>query len=253
MAPPLLEERPQEGLAVASPAPARIYGIDTLRGICVVLMAVFHFSYDLYFYCGFPPGVIANPFMTFAQVASSGGFILLSGFSSRLSRSNLKRGARVLVCGALVCAVTWLWGDFIRFGILQFLGCAMVLYGLTHRFWENLPRWPSLFFYIILFMLTRRLIPVVLDIPYLYPFGIVSPDFRSSDYFPLFPWFFLFLLGSWLAQFRDLLPQSFRELRVPVLSWLGRHSLAVYLIHQPVLVVISMALAFLTGHSFSVG
>lgn len=234
------------------PLSSRIQGIDALRGLCVVLMTLFHFSYDLYFYCHFPPTVIANPFMTFAQVFSSSGFILLSGFSSRLSRSNVKRGVRVALCGVLVSLVTWFWGDFIRFGILQFLGCSMLLYGLTGQFWEKLPRWPALALYVVLFALTRRVMPVVLDVPFLYPFGIVSPAFRSSDYFPLLPWFFLFLTGSWLGQFQGRVPDKLRTLRVPVLNWLGKHSLVVYLLHQPVLVVISLALAALTGHSFSV-
>lgn len=252
MASTLLEERRDAG-AAAPALPARIGGIDALRGVCILLMAAFHFVYDLYFYCGFPRWVIANPFMTFAQVASSGGFILLAGFSSQLSRSNLRRGFKVLLCGVGVSLVTWFWGDFIRFGILQFLGCAMVLYGLTRRLWEKLPRWPALIVYIILFMVTRRLLPAVLDVPFLYPFGIVSPDFRSADYFPLLPWFFLFLAGAWLGRFRDRLGERFCAFRAPVLNALGRHSLAVYLLHQPVLVVVAMALALFTGRGFSVG
>lgn len=235
------------------PLSSRIAGIDALRGLCVVLMTLFHFSYDLYFYCGFPPAVISNPFMTFSQVFSSSTFILLAGFSCRLSRSNWKRGVRVALCGVMVSVVTWFWGDFIRFGILQFLGCSMLIYGLTHKLWEALPRWPAILLYVGLFALTRRMMPLVLDVPFLYPFGIVSPDFRSSDYFPLLPWYFLFLTGSWLGQFKDLAPKWLRELKVPVLNWLGRHSLAVYLVHQPVLVVISMALALLTGRQFAVG
>lgn len=234
------------------PLSSRIAGIDSLRGLCVVLMTLFHFSYDLYFYCRFPAWVIANPFMTFAQVFSSSTFILLAGFSCRLSRSNWKRGLRVALCGVLVSVVTWFWGDFIRFGILQFLGCSMLLYGLTHKLWEALPRWPAIVLYVALFALTRRLMPLVLDVPFLYPFGIVSPDFRSSDYFPLLPWFFLFLSGSWLGQFKESAPGWLRRLKLPLLNWLGRHSLVVYLVHQPVLVVISMALALLTGRQFAV-
>ena len=237
----------------SAPLSSRIRGIDSLRGLCVVLMCLFHFAYDLYFYCHFPRFVISNPFMTFAQVFSSSGFILLSGFSARLSRSNLKRGVRVLACGVVISVVTWFWGDFIRFGILQFLGCAMVLYGLTARFWEGLPRWGAILLYVALFALTRHILPLVLDVPYLYPFGIVSPDFRSSDYFPLLPWFFLFLIGSWLGPWKERVPEGFRRLRVPGLDWLGQHSLLLYLVHQPVLVAVSMVLSKLAGTQFSVG
>ena len=235
------------------PLSSRIAGIDSLRGLCVVLMILFHFSYDLYFYCGFPPSVIANPFMAFAQVFASSTFIALAGLSCRLSRSNLRRGLRVILCGVLVSVITWFWGDFVRFGILQFLGCAMVIYSLTHKVWEAIPRWEAILLYVALFAITRRLMPVVLDVPFLYPFGIVSPDFRSSDYFPLLPWYFLFLAGSWLGQFKDLAPEWFRKLRLPGLDWLGRHSLGIYLVHQPVLVVVSVGLAMLTGRQFVVG
>lgn len=243
---------PVGGSGAAAPLSSRIPGLDSLRGLCVVLMCLFHFSYDLYFYCHFPRVVIDNPFMAFAQVVSSSGFILLSGFSARLSHSNLRRGVRVLVCGVGVSVVTWLWGDFIRFGILQFLGCAMVLYGLTERLWTRLPRW-SVALYLALFALTRRVMPVVLDVPYLYPFGLISPDFRSSDYFPLLPWFFLFLIGTWLGERREHAPEALRRLRVPGLDWLGRHSLLIYLLHQPVLVVLSLLLSRLAGTAFSVG
>lgn len=250
--PPALLEKQESGTAAAGQLSCRIEGLDALRGLCILLMVAFHFAYDLYFYCGFPPIVIDNPLMTFAQVASSGGFILLAGFSSRLSRSNLKRGVRVLLCGLAVSVITWFWGDFIRFGILQFLGCAMVLYGLTQKGWERLPRWPAILLFLFCFVLTKRVMPYVLDVPYLYPFGIVSPEFRSADYFPLLPWFFLFLIGTWLGGWRAQIGQRVGSIHLPVLNWLGRHSLGVYLLHQPILVGVAMGLSILTGHSFSV-
>ena len=231
----------------------RIHGLDALRGLCVVLMVLFHFSYDLYYYCGFPLTVINNPFMTAIQVIASRGFILLAGFSCRLSKSNWKRGARVLAAGIAVGVVTRLWGDPIRFGILHFLGCAMLLYGLTRGLWERLPRWVAPAAYIGLFLLLERVFPMVTGVSWLYPFGLIPHGFYSSDYWPLLPWFFLFLLGTWLGQFRDRVPEWLRSLRAPGLDWLGRHSLAVYVVHQPMLVVLSVGLALLTGRTFSVG
>jgi uncharacterized membrane protein len=227
----------------------RITGLDTLRGACVILMTLFHLSYDLYFFSRFPAWVIFNPFMTFCQLASSWGFILLAGISSRLSRSNLKRGALVLLGGAAVSVITYLWGDFVRFGILQFLGCAMVLYGLTHRLWEKLPRRAAPVCYLVLFAVSRMALPLVMEVPHLYPFGIITPGFRSADYYPLFPWFFWFLFGTWLG---GLLtekgpPAWLSGLRQRQLAFLGRHALAAYFIHQPVLVALSAALSLLTG------
>jgi len=228
----------------------RIPAIDTLRGLCVLLMATFHFSYDLYFYCSFSPKVIDNFFMTFCQVFSSWGFILLAGLSSQLSKSNIKRGLVVLCGGVAVSVVSYLWGDFIRFGILQFLGCAMVLYGLTRALWERIPRRIAPFLYLVFFTVTIRMLPMTLEVPYLYPFGFITPSFRSADYFPLFPWFFWFLLGTWLGKFikEGRLPEKFGKRKVRPLAFLGRHSFAVYFIHQPVLIIISAALALLTGH-----
>lgn len=228
----------------------RIVGIDTLRGACVVLMTLFHLSYDLHFFCGFSQQVIFNPVMTFCQIASSWGFILLAGLSSRLSRSNLKRGLIVLCGGAAVSVVTYLWGDFVRFGILQFLGCAMVLYGLTHRLWEKLPKKIAPFIYLLLFVISRMALPLVMEVPHLYPFGIITPGFRSADYYPLFPWFFWFLLGSFLGGFvkEGRIPAWLYRLRQRQLAFLGRHALAAYFIHQPLLIALCLVISLLTGH-----
>lgn len=227
----------------------RIPGIDTLRGVCVVLMTLFHLSYDLHFFCGFSQQVIFNPWMTFCQIASSWGFILLAGLSSRLSRSNLKRGFFVLCGGAAVSVVTYLWGDFVRFGILQFLGCAMVLYGLTHRLWESLPKKFAPVLYLALFTAAFLTLPMVLEVPHLYALGIITPGFRSADYYPLFPWFFWFLFGTFLGGLvkEGKTPEWLYRLRQRQLAFLGRHALAAYFVHQPLLIALCVILSLLTG------
>lgn len=247
--PVTLEERPVSTVVSGS---GRIHGIDALRGLCVILMAIFHFGYDLYAYCGFPAAMVASPFMVFCQVASSRGFMLLAGFSCRLSRDNAKRGLRVLAFAVILGVVTRIWGDPIRFGILHLLGCSMLLWAATHKLWEKLPGWLLSLLAFGAFLVLNAHFPMVGERDWLYAFGVMYPGFYSSDYYPLLPWFFLFLTGAGLSAYRHKIGGWLRDRKVPLLNWLGRHSLGFYLIHQPVLVVVSLAIAFLTGHSFSV-
>ena len=72
---------------------------------------------------------------------------------------------------------------------------------------------------------------------WLLPLGIHSPEFASYDYFPLVPWFGVFLAGAALGKWayapgRSLLPLSPRE---TFINFAGRHSLLIYLVHQPVI------------------
>ena len=79
---------------------------------------------------------------------------------------------------------------------------------------------------------------------WLLPFGIYSETFFSSDYFPLLPWFFLFLTGYSLSFLIDAFPASKQLLKkqIPFFTFLGRHSLLLYLLHQPVFLGLSMFL-----------
>ena len=73
--------------------------------------------------------------------------------------------------------------------------------------------------------------------------GFPQPGFFSTDYFPLIPWFFLFVAGYFLHRVlarRNLNEKLFAKGQVPVLNWIGRHSLIVYLLHQPILYGLGM-------------
>ena len=79
------------------------------------------------------------------------------------------------------------------------------------------------------------------SVGWLYPLGLLAPGFHSADYFPLLPWFFLFLagtvLGGWCLDHRD---SRVLTLTLPgALTWPGRHSLLIYLLHQPILFGVS--------------
>ena len=84
----------------------------------------------------------------------------------------------------------------------------------------------------------------------LYPLaflGFPGPAFESSDYFPLIPWFFLFMAGfSFYALCGESLKEKkFMRLRIEPLAFLGKYSLYVYLIHQPLILGIMYLIAFL--------
>lgn len=93
----------------------RIELIDGMRGIAVVLMVIHHFLLDLCEICSAPMWLFSNPVFDFLQLIIAGLFILLSGVSSRFSRSNIRRGIKVVVIAFAISVVTYLLGDPIRF------------------------------------------------------------------------------------------------------------------------------------------
>lgn len=182
-------------------------------------------------------------------------FIVLSGFCWNLSRSHWKRGAVVFGSGVLVSVVTHLMmpASAITFGILTFLGSAMLVMILLDQGIQKIPAVPGLLASSMSFCLLRNLgrgelgfeglvlgsVPEGLYRNLLTAYLGFPPDsFRSSDYFAMLPWLFLFLTGYFLYRVLHGRGWDVRWLsggRVPVLGWLGRHSLVVYLLHQPIL------------------
>lgn len=225
-----------------NPPSGRIQLIDAVRGLAIVLMVAYHAGYDLVAAELIPEHVLYNPLLNTLEPLFAGLFICLSGVSARYSRDNRKRGLKVLGCALVVSLVTGLVTDTpIYFGILHCLGMCMVLTGEPSGWLDRIPRrWQPVLFG-GLFAAAFLLFPVrgeeFVRIPYLYMFGFAAPDFASPDYFPLFPWFFLYPLGAWAGRYirEGRLPQWFYTCRVPVLPALGRRTLLIYMLHQPVL------------------
>ena len=236
----------------------RIQAIDALRGLCVVLMCCHHFLYDLAAFLGAPWWIFTNPVLDVLHYFFAGCFILLSGVSSRFSRSNLRRGGILLLIALALTAVTWL-GDFlgekllggapgvlILCGVLHMLAVCMLFYGLTHKLWDRLPDWVMILLCVLGTALTARLANgVVVDKPgWLFPLGLITPSFYSADYFPLLPWLFVFLFGTWLGEKirAGRLPARFYTFDVPFFPAVGRHALLIYIIHQPALLLLTLGL-----------
>ena len=219
--------------------------LDAWRSLAIVLMVIYHFLYDLALF-----GVITweQMFCTplnMMQKFICCSFIFLAGASARFSRSNLRHGLIVIAAGIIVAIGGAVGGQTIRFGVLQLLGWSMVIYHVAGKILQKIPAGVLVALSTGLYFLSDWWTGTVrVDARWLYPFGLMYPGFSSADYFPLLPWFFLFVIGTafggWCLQHRE-----HHVLTTPLpagLTFLGRHSLVIYLIHQPILFGLSFLL-----------
>jgi len=229
----------------------RIQLIDAARGLCVILMICHHLLYDLVEFLGAPSWFFYNPVFDVLHYVFAGLFILLSGISSRFSRSNTRRGIKVIIAALAVTLVTWMIDSIVVFGILHFLGFCMVFYGLTQRFWDRFSGYLAPLCYMALTAASAAILnnlnPV--NVRCLWMFGLWDKGFFSADYFPIFPWIFVFLLGTWLGRviIEGRLPDWFYTAHPPVLPQLGRRAFVVYLLHQPLIYGLLMLVKYVFG------
>ena len=216
----------------------RIEVLDFWRFLAVLFMALFHFFYDQMIFGALPRGAVFTAPYQVLRYCAVVSFVLISGMVARYSRSNIKRGFIVFCVGVAVGIVTSFFDQPILFGILHFFGCAMIIYGLVR---EKINKIKSPVFPVItmaLFALTFNIPKTVLvPVRFLFPLGFMYPGFYSSDYYPLMPWIFLFFTGVWLGgvieRHRE---KKIFNIHLPgALTFIGRHSLEFYVLHQPVL------------------
>ena len=223
-------------------APARIDGVDALRGIAILAMIAYHFSYDLRFY-----GVVAwdfehGPFWLVTRTLIAGTFLMVAGVGLVLAdRAGAppshfwKRFGVIAACALAASIGSYMVfpRTFIYFGILHCIAAASVLaWPLVRR-----PRFALLAGIVVIgagvfcsnTAFNDRLMSMV---------GFMTFKPPTEDYVPLFPWAGAMLIG--IAAGHALVKLDFRPLaplaRCPRwVAWAGRHSLAIYMIHQPVL------------------
>lgn len=239
----------------AGPLTQRIVLLDHIRGFTLLNMIAYHALWDLthLFDVSLPwyDGLGAYVW----QQAICWTFILLSGFCWPMGKRPLKRGLTLVVCSGLICLTTVLMvpDQPIYFGVLTLLSVCTLLLIPLERLLRHVPPAAGAAVSALLFAVTRNLGQgqlgfegwVIAQLPDQFYYGWAAaflgfPDasFRSSDYFPLLPWMFLFAAGYFLKR---MLPDDFIcrfPLRAGPIAFLGRHSLTVYLLHQPVLYLV---------------
>ncbi|SHK40267.1 heparan-alpha-glucosaminide N-acetyltransferase [Desulforamulus aeronauticus] len=214
----------------------RIWELDFLRGVAILLMVIFHFIYDLNAFYQVPIQYDQGLVYYIGKAAAT-LFIIIAGISSSLSRSNIKRGIKLLLWGMVITLATAITvpGSNIIFGILHFLGASILLYPLFKRQKPLL----LLFEGTVIILAGIALDNITISNNWLAPLGLPAEDFVSVDYYPLMPWFGLFLYGVAWGQilYHDKKSLFYFRPRYSLLSTLGKHSLLIYLIHQPVLLL----------------
>lgn len=242
---------------------SRLWEIDCARGVAILMMIVFHTVFDLSFFAIFPVDV-ASGFWRYFAYATASLFLLIVGISLVISHDRavaqlsglllakkfLVRGAGIFALGLLVTLGTWLYlpHGYVIFGILHLIGVSVMLSPLFFR----LKAWniPAGIVCILIgwFVTSRTSLPS--PPAFLLPLGIHGPMFWSVDYTPLFPWLGVVLIGMGVGAFlyagatRHFTLKPLPDLFVRPVSFLGRHSLVIYLIHQPVIILL---LAAVTG------
>lgn len=233
------------------------YGeVDMARGIAIVMMVLYHTLFDLSFFRVVSLEV-SEGFWRYFAFATATLFLLIVGISLTISHSRVtagfssarialkyvKRGTGIFLLGLFVTLGTWLYlrEGFIVFGILHLIGVSIVLSPFFFRF----KKWNTALG--LLWIVAGGILARIDGPAWLLPLGVHPVSFWSVDYEPLFPWFGCVLIGMGLGE--HLYPggqRGFAPPRLPgiieqPLAFLGKNSLLVYLVHQPVIILLIAA------------
>ena len=233
----------------------RIWELDALRGLCVIGMIAVHLLFDLWALFGL---LDLSHAPLFHFLVNWGGvpFVLISGICVTFSSTGAKRGILVFSLGMLCTLVTagmYLFNFanksiLIYFGVLHCLGACMLLWQLFKKLPVSALAVAGVVCIVLGFYFKAC---VRTQTMWLIPFGLLPQGFASSDYFPLLPNLGYFLLGAVLgktlyANRRTLFPRvNGNFFMIRFFSFTGRHSLLIYLAHQPILAGIILLISLL--------
>lgn len=231
----------------------RVFLLDEIRGFAIICMVIYHAMYILKSQFGLDVPIFFESWFNIIRDIFAGMFIFISGIMCRYSHDNVRRGAICFLIGMVITFVTpFFMENPIRFGILHMLGIAMILYGVFSNILEKIPPLIGIVIFAALAAYTWNTsngytgfegflkwnIPeAATNADVLFPLGIISDTFGSGDYFPLMPWFFVFLAGSYMGYWfkNGSMPRMFYRSHCRWLASVGRVTIWIYIIHAPIL------------------
>jgi uncharacterized membrane protein len=228
----------------------RIWTIDFLRGTAIVLMVIYHVVFDLQ-YLGISRFAMNDWPLLFMQRTIAILFLGLVGASLAIKKrtfiQDARRAGTIFLFAILITAATSIWpGDgAIVWGVLHFIALSIIL----GHFFVRLGKLNVLAGIGVL-LLWAALSGKAAGSLLLLPFGFPPAGFYSYDYYPLLPWFSLVLFGI-AAGSTGIFQRLDLKIRRPALAnpvcWIGRHSLAIYLLHQPIILLLLFFSRVITG------
>ena len=216
--------------------------IDALRGVAIVFMIAYHFSFDLNYHGWIHQDFNHAAFWLIARAAIVSLFLLLVGISLVLnaqrtdSTSFWRRQGRLLAACVAVSLGSYLMfpESFIFFGILHFI----LIASLAGRLFLRL-HYANLALSVLIVLSGWLYSNPLFNTPPLQWLGFMTYKPFTEDYVPFFPWFGVVLAGIFIGQLIFIKPRpalmTAPRPGLQQLAFAGRHSLLIYLLHQPVL------------------
>lgn len=239
----------------------RIWEIDLLRGFAFIMMVFDHFCFDMGFVfrniytnptllkiCNFCYNYIFSDIKAIINTIFCWAiFMFVSGISSTFSKSNLKRGIRLLIIGTIFSLGTYIVTLFFRqinpdinftiyFGILQCLAVCMLL----TPFLNKLNNYYLLFFGLLIigcYFITNTM---RVDHLWFLPFNIRPENLSTLDYQPLIPRLGIYMIGMVVGRtvYKNKKSIFKKDIKIEPLNFFGKNCLWLYFVHQVVLFLI---------------
>ena len=229
--------------------------LDSIRGTVLISMILYHVTWNFVYIYGMEWSWYRSKAAYLWQQSICWTFILLSGFCFSMGKRHIKNGSMVFGAGVLVTLATLIAmpQNRVVFGVLTCIGSCILLVAVMEKNMRKVPATVGMVCSFCLFLVTKNINAgyiglgknLFISLPkgwyanYVSTyFGFPFPEFYSTDYFSVFPWIFLFLTGFYLwgvFEKRKWWNSSLLQIKIPFVNFLGRHSLLIYLLHQPII------------------